>query len=183
MRDAEGVVMRVVRFRHLLVVAGLTAVLFVPGSAVAGSARPLAAGDTVSLALRDQHEAPHPVTPETRLLIFTHDMDGGGYVKEALAEDGAARLEAARCVYVSDLSGMPGPIRNMMALPSIRRREYRVAVDEDGAATPSLPREAGKATVIELDAGKVASVSFVASVAEVEAALQKAAAAAAPAAP
>ena len=130
--------MRVVPFRRLLVAAGIAIVLFVPGSAVAESASPLTVGVSVSLALRDQHDAAHPVTPETRLLIFTHDMDGGGYVKEALAEGGAGKLEAARCVYVSDLSGMPGPIRRMMALPSIRRREYRVAVDEDGASTPSV---------------------------------------------
>jgi hypothetical protein len=177
---------RLVRLRHLFAAACLTtvlpyaAVLPFAGAAAAESVERLDVGDTVSLALRDQHDAAHPVTPEMQLLLFTHDMDGGGYVKEALADGGGARLEAARCVYVSDLSGMPGPIRSMMALPSIRRREYRVAVDEDGTATPSIPRAAGKATVIELHGGKVASVSFAASVAEVNAALQRAAAAGAP---
>ena len=98
-------------------------------------------------------------------------MDGGALVKEALAEDGRARLEAAAAVYVSDISRMPGFVRSAFALPSLRRRDYPVLLDETGEATRALPSMEGKATLLRLDGGRVAGVAFASSAAEVLAAL------------
>lgn len=131
-------------------------------------------GDVLpALPLRDQHDAEVRINPSTRIVLFTRDMDGGGHVKEALAENGDAMLKTAEAVYVSDVSRMPGFVRSAFALPSLRRRTYPVVLDEAGTVTATLPYSEGKATVLKLDAGKIAAVSFASSAAEVAAALGK----------
>lgn len=121
----------------------------------------LQVGDAMPpLALQDQHARPVTVDDGTKILIFTRDMDAGGIVKEALAADGAELLAAGDAVYVSDVSGMPTLVRSMFAMPALRRRSYSVALDEAGDATASVPTEAGKATILRFDSGRIASISF-----------------------
>lgn len=137
--------------------------------AVAGTLQPGSA--LPALALSDQHDAPAPLPADTRLLLVSRDMDGGDVVKKALAEDGAARLAAAKAVYVADISRMPGFVTNMFALPAMRKRGYTVVLDRDGKATADVPFEEGKVTVLSLDAGSVTAVRFVATAAELDAVL------------
>lgn len=137
-----------------------------PPTVVVGDALP-------ALPLRDQHDAEVRIDASTRIVLFTRDMDGGGCVKEALAENGDAMLKTAQAVYVSDVSRMPGFVRSAFALPSLRRRTYPVVLDEGGIVTATLPYSEGKATILTLDAGKIAAVSFASSAAEVGAALLK----------
>ncbi|MFN2427168.1 MAG: hypothetical protein ABR587_12060 [Candidatus Binatia bacterium] len=133
-----------------------------------------AIGDALpELSLHDQHGVAARIDTSTRILLFTRDMDGGAFVKEALNEDGSATLTNAQAVYVSDVSGMPGLIRSAFALPSLRRRSYRVVLNEAGTATATLPYSNGKVTVLVLESGQIAAVSFASSATEVRAALGK----------
>ncbi|MFN2377623.1 MAG: hypothetical protein ABR538_13870 [Candidatus Binatia bacterium] len=137
-----------------------------------GAALKLQVGDALPpLALQDQNAKSVTVDAATKILLFTRDMDAGAIVKEALAEDGAALLAAGGAVYVSDVSGMPGLVRSMFALPALRRRPYAVGLDEAGEATANLPSEAGKVTILRLDSGSIASISFPATSAQLRAAL------------
>lgn len=132
----------------------------------------VAVGDSLpALPLRDQHDAEVRIDASTRIVLFTRDMDGGGFVKDALADNGSEMLKKAHAVYVSDVSRMPGFVRSTFALPSLRRREYPVVLDEGGTVTAALPYREGEATILALDAGKIAAVSFAKSAAEVTAAL------------
>lgn len=128
--------------------------------------------DTIAaIALEDQHGQPGGVDATTRGILLSRDMDGGGLVREALAEDGAAQLERAGAVYVADVHGMPGLIRRMVALPRMRGRPYRVLVDTDGAPTAVLPSVPGKATWLRLDGLRVVEIRFLSSADEVRQAL------------
>ena len=134
----------------------------------------LAVGDALPpLPLRDQHGGEARIGDSTRTLLFTRDMDGGAFVKEALAEDGSAMLSAAQAVYVSDVSRMPGFVRSAFALPSLRRRSYAVALDETGVETRALPYREGRAAILSLESGRITAISFASSSAEVRAALGK----------
>jgi hypothetical protein len=79
-------------------------------------------------------------------------------VKQALATDGAEFLQH-RAVYVSDVSRMPAVIRNTFALPALRRRDYRIALDESGEVTRDIPSVEGKPTLLVLDAGTIVSIA------------------------
>lgn len=132
----------------------------------------LAVGDVVApFTLPDQNDAPVAVDQGTALLLLTRDMDGGALVKEALAGRKAEVLSAAKAAYVSDLSGMPSLVRGAFAMPALRKREYPVALDTEGKATAAFPHQAGKATVIRLDRGRIVSVTFASTSAEVAATL------------
>jgi hypothetical protein len=139
---------------------------------LAGHAQSVAVNDTLTpIVLEDQHGRPGGVDAATRAVLLSRDMDGGGLVREALATDGAARLERAGAAYVADVHAMPGLVRRFIALPRMRERPYRVLLDLDGGPTARLPAEAGKATWLRLDGLRVVEVRFLTSTDEVRAAL------------
>ena len=102
-------------------------------AATAAQAEPLRPGMAMpEIRLMAQHDAAVTIGAEVRYVLVTRDMDSGDLVKEALAENGGATLEAARAVYVSDISRMPGVITKLFALPAMRKRGYRILLDRDG---------------------------------------------------
>jgi hypothetical protein len=132
----------------------------------------LAPGATMpGLTLADQHDVAGSVDTGTRLIIFTADMDASDHVKEALAENGAQRLAAAGAVWVANISRMPGIITKLFALPSLRKRPYRMLLDRDGKATADLPRASGRVTLLYLEDLKIARIDYADSPEQVTAAL------------
>lgn len=127
-----------------------------------------------ALTLVDQHDVALTIGPETRVILFTRDMDAGDLVKEALAEDGAARLAEADALVVADIERMPGVITTLFALPAMRKRPYRMLLDRDGKATAMLPSEEGKVTVLTLDALTITGLTYADSAAAVRGALEAA---------
>jgi hypothetical protein len=113
-----------------------------------------------AITLADQHDVKASVTPETRIVVFARDMDAAEVVEKALAGDGAALLAAAGAVFVSDISGMPGMIRKLVAVPAMRKRPYRTLLDREGDATADMPVAKGKATLLRLEALKIVAVEY-----------------------
>lgn len=137
----------------------------------------LTVGDELPrLGLEDQHDVAHPIGSDTKLLLFTRDMDSSDLVKEALAEDGAAKLAAAHAVFVADISAMPSIITRIFALPSLRKRPYRMVLDRDGAATERFPAQEGRVTLLHLEERSITRIEYAGSVEQVAAALGPAAA-------
>jgi hypothetical protein len=83
-------------------------------------------------------------------------------VNDALEEDPSLQDLAARgAVFVSDIHRMPALITRLFALPSMRRRPYRMLLDrEEAGPSARIPREEGKVTLLELDALEIRSISF-----------------------
>jgi hypothetical protein len=150
----------------------LLALAPVAGAAAADAeAEIVAVGGTLApIALEDQHGQPGSVDASTRAVLLTRDMDAGGFVREVLATDGAAKLERAGAVYVADGQRMPAPIRRLISLPRMRERPYRVLLDTDGGPTSPLPSEEGKAW-LRLDGLRVVEVRFLGTAEEVGVAL------------
>lgn len=156
------------------VIAAAAAVLLLALPACAETLKP---GDAMpALALSDQHDQAGAIGADTRLVLFTKDMDASDHVEQALADDGAARLAAAKAVFVADISRMPAVITRMFALPALRKRPYRMLLDRDGEATAVLPSVEQHVTLLRLDQGRIASVEFAASADAVNAALRAASA-------
>lgn len=127
-------------------------------------AAPIADGATLpAISLADQHDVQATVGPETKLLLFTRDMDASKITKEVLAENGAAMLTNAGAVYVADISAMPSLVTTLFAMPGLRKRPYQMLLDRDGVVTKDLPSEKGAVTVLTLDHSVVRHVEFVTS--------------------
>lgn len=154
------------------ILATLVFWMLLPSSPAAG---PLGEGDPMpALTLEDQHGAERTIDTQVRHVLFARDMDGGGVLKDALAKGGAELLAATTSVYVADVSRMPGLIRRMFVLPSLRRRGYPILLDMDGTATADFPGEKERATLIKLDGLRIRRVRHFSDEAELRAALESA---------
>jgi len=156
--------------------ATLVVLAALAGGVAGASAAPVAVGATLpEIALADQHDVAGRVGPETRLLLFTRDMDASKITKEVLAENGATMLASAGAVYVADISAMPSLVTALFAMPGLRKRPYPMLLDRDGAVTKDVPSETGAVTVLALDHGVVRRVEYVTSAERLRAVLAEAA--------
>ena len=119
-------------------------------------AEPYAVGDVIeAFTLEDQHGENHSVDASVAVILFSRDMDGGEFLKEGLAEVSPDYLGGQNAVYVADISGMPGLIATMFAIPAMRDRPYAMLLDREGDTTARLPDVEGQATLIFLDGLKI----------------------------
>ena len=143
------------------------------GLAGPAGSEPYAVGSVLpALSLEDQHGETRALDASVRVVLFSRDMDGGGVVKQALADDGPDFLGRNRAVYVTDVSAMPGLVLRLMARPAMRRRPYPMLLDEQGDATADFPSQKGKATLLFLERSKVLRVAYAGTAAELREALE-----------
>lgn len=149
----------------------MRAALVLAALAAAAGATPLAPGMALPpLTLADQHGVAATLGSDTRVILFTRDMDAGDVAKAALA-DHAALLDAPRAVYVADISRMPSLVAKLFALPAMRQRPYRLLLDREGKVTADWPAREGAVTVLRLDGGTITAVEYVTTPEAVRAAL------------
>ncbi len=133
---------------------------------------PFRVGESLpALTLEDQYGEVHTLGAAVERVLFTRDMDGGRLIREALAEDGKARLERADAIVIADVHRMPGIIRATMAKPSMRRRGYPMWLDESGEPTARLPSAEGRATLLRLDDRRLTAIEHLTTAEAVRAAL------------
>lgn len=135
---------------------GLLALLLSMASA---QAEPLGVGDRVpELSLENQFGDPGKVDSSTTLILFSRDMDGGKILKQALVDIDPDYLAGRNARYVADISGMPSLVAKMFAIPSMKKRPYKMLLDRLGQKTRRLPDIEGQATFIFLKALKITAV-------------------------
>ncbi len=107
--------------------------------------------------IQDQHGRPHRVDEQVDAILFARDMDASRRIDAALRERNAT-LEDGRVIWISDISGMPRLISQLVAVPSMRRRPYVMLLDHDGALTRDFPGSAGKVTLLRLQDLRITGV-------------------------
>ena len=124
-------------------------------------AAPYAAGAKVeSFTAKDQHEQAFTFKPEkTKFLLVSHDMETGKKANAALNALGKDYLGTQKAVYVANIHGMPG-IGRMFAMPKMRKYVHRIILGDDEALIAKFPEQKDKVTVLNLDGGKVAAISY-----------------------
>jgi len=126
----------------------------------AAGADPLGVGDRVApFQLDDAHGVVHEIDDGVRAIVFSRDMDGGGFIKKAMKGRDGEFLSERGLVYIADISGMPALVARLFALPNVRRRGYPLLLDRDGSLTADLPDATGQATLIRLDSLRVTQVA------------------------
>ena len=134
--------------------------------ALLGLLVPLAAGADVysvgneiePFSIEDQHGQTHQLDASVEAVLFSRDMKGGDLIKAALADVSPSFLEQHHAVYLADISGMPGLIARMFAIPKMRRRPYPMLLDRDGSPSEKFPDVEGKATVVSLAKLRVTAI-------------------------
>ena len=142
-------------------------------SAGAEEPTPWSMGDTVNaFQLEDQFGKSDRVDEATGLILFSRDMDGGEVLSAALEGKNAEYLADRQAVYVADISGMPGLVARLFALPKMRKRGYPMLLDRDGEVTARLPDQEGSGTLIELDKLQIVGINFLSNAAELSTRLE-----------
>jgi hypothetical protein len=113
-----------------------------------------------AISLKDQHDKPVAIAPDTKVVFFTSEMGGSRLMTEALHALPPATLKEKNAVYIADITGMPAIFTTIVAMPRLQKAAYPVALIKDSKQGASLPRRPGAVTVLKVDAGKVSAVEF-----------------------
>ncbi len=108
--------------------------------------------------IEDQHGKTHQLDASVEAVLFSRDMKGGDLIKAALVDVGPDFLEQRHAVYLADISGMPGLIARMFAIPKMRKRPYPMLLDRDGSLSEKFPDVEGEATVVSLAKLRVTAI-------------------------
>ncbi len=131
------------------------------GAVSLAQAADLAVGDAFpAMEVEDAHGETHAVPGEARVVLFTVDKAAGEVVTEAFGETEPGTLERAGIAYLADISGMPGLITKMFALPKMRDYPFRVLTLREEGEGADLPRREDRVSIIRLEAGRIAGVEY-----------------------
>lgn len=123
---------------------------------------PLKVGDEITLLeYETQKEEKVSISKETRILIFTSEMEASKIAHEAFDKLGDEYLKQNKAVFISDIHKMPFLITKFVALPRMRKYPYSIFLIKDEGPGSIFPREKGKLTVISLSELKITSIQFV----------------------
>jgi hypothetical protein len=150
--------------------------LFLCGFALIASAnQPAGAvriGDGLTLELKDQHDKSVAINEQTNMILFAAGKSTSALMSKTLEDLPPSTLKDKKALYVADISGMPGFITKMVAIPKMQKRPYTIALLRDEAISKRFPQKDGAITIIQLKAGKVTDISFVTKQEEITKALQ-----------
>ena len=124
-----------------------------------------------TLALQDQHTQPWGVKADTRLVVFAAGRKPSNLVMEVLGAQAKGFLESRQALYVADMSRMPGFVTRTFALPALLDQPFAVVVNLDDKQLADWPRQEDAITLIRLEGGRVNSISYVRTAAELKSAL------------
>ncbi len=123
--------------------------------------------DLPDVTFEDQFETAFKIQPETKLIVFVYEKDISKMITEYLVQ---AQIDPAKLstVVVSDISGMPSLITKMFAMPKMKKYHFKMALDKSGELTKSWPKQAGKATIVQIDKLKVVNVDYIATYEQIQ---------------
>jgi len=124
-------------------------------------------------AIEDQFGVAHVLGDEVRLVVMTRDMEAGEVARAAIEQAGPATLEGPGKVYVSDISGMPGLIATMFAIPKMRERAYPLLLDRDGTFTARFPSEPAHVTLLLVEERRIREIRLLAETEAIAALLRE----------
>lgn len=129
-------------------------------------------GESLTLELKDQHDKSVAINEQTNLILFAAGKSTSALMSKTLEELPPTILAEKKAIYVADISGMPGFITKMVAIPKMQKRPYTIAILRDEAQSKRFPQKDDAITVIKLKGGKVTDIDFVTKQEEITKALQ-----------
>jgi hypothetical protein len=144
------------------------------GLSIAQNASAVLVGQRLpELALKDQHNKPWQISPNTRLVMFAASRKASNLTQDLLQALPKDQLTRRGAVYLADMSKMPGFITRTFALPTLQKLPYAIGVSLDEATLATWPRQPDAVTLIELDQGVVKRISYATAEAPLRAELER----------
>jgi hypothetical protein len=116
------------------------------------------------LELPDQFETKTSLNQDTQWLIFSGDKDISDKINKVFDDLKVTDINSLRGIYIADISKMPSLVTSMFAIPKMKKYNFKVVLDQDGALTKNLPREEKKATLIKLNKLEIVETQYTESI-------------------
>lgn len=81
---------------------------------------------SIDFALPDQHNKIYTLRDDTKKVVFVFSKGMGHIVKNYLSQQPENFLPSKNMLFVADISPMPVAIRNLMAMPDLKKSKYSV---------------------------------------------------------
>lgn len=113
--------------------------------------------------LKDQFSKLHSLSAQTKKVIFVFKKDSGHVVRGYLNQQKDDYLQSRDILFVADISKMPAMIREYVAMPDLRERDYPVLIvyNQDLANKFKNEKEQEKIMVADIDNFQVKAIRFV----------------------
>lgn len=140
---------------------------------ILNAAQALEVGESFpTVSLQNQFNENITVDKQTKYILFSADKAASTLLHENLTST-KTKPEDVGAVYISDISKMPSLITKMVALPKMKKYDYKLGLDRDGVLTKPWPRKDGEITCIELKDSKIVSITYLKTNSEIQNFLKK----------
>lgn len=159
---------------HPLAVALLSATLSLSSGVFAQESHDsaLGVGDPFpAWELTDQFDESHGLPGNsTEVVVFSRSKQADESLSPVLESVAGERLVSGDVIYLSDISGMPGLISRLFALPALRDRDYPVVLIREEGLSVRLVNKTDCLALYRLEQGTVVSREDLCVPADVESA-------------
>ncbi len=135
-------------------------------------AKPLQVGDGYpTIQLKDQHDQAVVINEQVQMILFAAGKSSSELMSKTLEALPANTLKDKKALYVADISGMPGFITKMVAIPRMQKMPYSISLIRDEVGQV-FPKKDSAITIIRWQAGKIADIRYVTTQEEITKELQ-----------
>ncbi len=120
-------------------------------------------GSDIDFALPNQHDEVISLSDDTKKVIFVFAKSTGHIVKQYLSTQPSDFLESKDMLFVADISPMPVAIRNLMAMPDLKKSTFSVLLTFEPTLIQPFMDESkkDKIIIVSLDNKKITNVVYV----------------------
>ena len=125
------------------------------------SAQTLTVGAALpSLSLNDQHDQVVTTSQDLQMILFAGEKGTSELMTKVLEGLPPSTLKDKKTIYIADISGMPGFITKMVALPRMQKLPYQIALIRDAKGAEWLPKKPQHVTVVKMQQGKIVAIDY-----------------------
>ncbi len=125
------------------------------------SAQTLTVGASLpSLSLSDQHDQVVTTSQDLQMILFAGEKGTSELMTKVLDGLPPSTLKDKKAIYIADISGMPGFITKMVALPRMQKLPYQIALIRDAKDAEWLPKKPQHVTVVKIQQGKIVAIDY-----------------------
>lgn len=113
------------------------------------------------------------VPKKTTLVVVAFEKDTGALVNDFLNTQDPFYMSKHRAVFIADINKMPTIITNMFALPKMQKYKHLIYLHYEDVFQDFVPHKEGAVTLARIKDGKVENITYVTTVQELKAAIEK----------
>ena len=112
------------------------------------------------LQLNDQHDQVVTTSQDLQMILFAGEKGTSELMTKVLEGLPPSTLKDKKAIYIADISGMPGFITKMVALPRMQKLPYQIGLIRDAKDAEWLPKKSQHVTAIKIQQGKIVAIDY-----------------------